>query len=112
MPSLPTVVLPITVSSQPTQIMCDKEAMKARMSEIIEKLTDDQFEHFAYALEQVASCYINSSSHGALLIANEKDESQSLVAINASEMQISEMVGFMAEAIQGRHSSPCGIYVN
>lgn len=102
----------IAVSSQPTEIMCDKEAMKARMSEIIEKLTPDQCEHFAYALEQVASCYLSASSHGALLISNEKDESQSLVAINASEMQISEMVGFMAEAIQGRHSSPGGMYVN
>ena len=95
-----------------TEITHDNEAMKARMSEIIDRLTPDQCEHFAYALEQVASCYLCASSHGALLIANEKDESQSLVAINASEMQISEMVGFMAEAIQGRHSSPGGMYVN
>ena len=95
-----------------TEITHDKEAMKARMSEIIDRLTPDQCEHFAYALEQVASCYLSPSSHGALLIANETDESQSLVAINASEMQISEMVGFMAEAIQGRHSSPGGMYVN
>jgi hypothetical protein len=28
------------------------------------------------------------------------DESQSLMAINASEIQISEMVGFMAEVMQ------------
>ncbi len=102
----------ITVSSNPTEIICDKDAMKTRMSEIIEKLTPDQCEHFTYALEQVASCYLNASSHGALLIANETDESQSLVAINASEMQISEMVGFMAEAMQVRHSSPNGMYVN
>lgn len=102
----------IAVSSQPNEIMCDKEAMKGRMSEIIGKLTPDQCELFAYALEEVASCYLTASSHGALLISNETDGSQSLVAINASEMQISEMVGFMAEAIQGRHSSPGGIYVN
>jgi len=95
-----------------TEITSGKEGMKTRMSEIIEKLTPEQCEHFAYALEQVASCYLSSSSYGALLIANESDESQSLVAINASEMQISEMVGFMAEAIQGRHSSPSGMYVN
>ncbi len=43
------------VSSHPTEIMCDKEAMKDRMSEIIEKLTPDQCQHFVYALEQVAS---------------------------------------------------------
>ena len=102
----------IAVSSQPTEIMCDKETMKARMSEIIEKLTPDQCEHFAYALEQVASCYLSASSHGALLIANEKDESQSLVAINASEMQISEMVGFMAEAISNHKQSWAGSYTN
>lgn len=86
--------------------------MKARMSEIIEKLTPDQCEHFAYALEQVASCYLSASSHGALLIANEKDESQSLVAINASEMQISEMVGFMAKAMQGRDSFRPNTFIN
>lgn len=95
-----------------TEITHDNEAMKARMSEIIDRLTPDQCEHFAYALEQVASCYLSPSSHGALLIANEKYESQSLVAINASEMQISEMVGFMAEAMQDRCSMPGGIYVN
>jgi hypothetical protein len=89
-----------------------KEAMKARMSEIIDRLTPDQCDHFAYALEQVANCYLSSSSHGALLIANETDESQSLVAINATEMQISEMVGFMAEAIQDRRSNTHGLYVN
>ena len=102
----------IAVSSQPTEIMCDKEAMKARMSEIIEKLTPDQCEHFAYALEQVASCYLSASSHGALLISNETDESQSLVAINASEMQISEIVGFMAEAMQSRNTTIAVGYVN
>lgn len=102
----------IAMPSHPTEIMCDKEAMKARMSEIIDRLTPDQCEHFTYALEQVASCYLSSSSHGALLISNDTDESQSLVAINASEMQISEMVGFMAEAMHGRHSSPGGMYVN
>ena len=102
----------IVVSSHPTEIMCDKEAMKARMSEIIGKLTPDQCEHFTFALEQVASCYLSSSSHGALLISNETDESQSLVAINASEMQISEMVGFMAAVIEDRQASLSGKYVN
>ena len=82
------------------------------MSEIIDRLTPDQCEHFAYALEQVASCYLSTSSHGALLIANEMDESQSLMAINASEIQISEMVGFMAEALQESQSSTGGMYVN
>ena len=96
----------------PSEIALSKTAIKAKMAEIIDKLTIDQQMHFAYALEQVASCYLNSYSYGALLIANENDESQSLVAINASEMQISEMVGFMAEAIRGCNSSPGGMYVN
>ena len=102
----------MTVSSLPTEIMCDKKAMKARMSEIIDQLTPDQCEHFAYALEQVASCYLSPSSHGALLISNEKDESQSLVAINASENQISEMVVFMADAMQGRSLVTSSSYIN
>lgn len=100
------------MSSHPTEIMFDKEALKARMSEIIDKLTPEQCEHFTYALEQVASCYLSASIHGALLISNDTDESQSLVAINASEMQISEMVAFMAEAMLGQNSSPGGMYVN
>lgn len=95
-----------------TEITHDKEAIKVRMSEIIENLTSDQCEHFVYALEQVASCYIGTSSHGALLIANESDDSQSLVAINASEMQISEMVGFVAEALNGRCLEHSNSYIN
>lgn len=94
------------------EIASTKTSMKAKMIEIIDKLTDDQLEHFSYALEQIANCYINSTSHGALLIANESDESQSLVAINASENQISEMVVFMADAMQRRQSSAGGMYVN
>ena len=86
--------------------------MKVKLSEIIDKLTEDQLEHFSYALQQVANCYLSSSSQGALLIANETEESQSLVAINASENQISEMVIFMAEAMQGRQYSNKGIYIN
>jgi len=89
-----------------------KADMKVKLTEIIDKLTEDQLEHFSYALLQIANCYLNSSSHGALLIANESDESQSLVAINASENQISEMVVFMADAMQGSQSAPGGLYIN
>lgn len=83
-----------------------------KLTEIIDKLTEDQLEHFSYALQQIANCYLNSTSHGALLIANESDESQSLVAINASENQISEMVVFMADAMQSHQSLTGGMYVN
>ena len=38
----------MAMSSQPTDIMISKDKMKARMSEIIEKLTPDQCEHFTY----------------------------------------------------------------
>jgi len=89
-----------------------KTTIKTKMAEIIDRLTVDQLEHFSYALEQVANCYLNSTSHGALLIANESDESQSLVAINASEDQISEMVVFMAEAMQAQKTTAVGLYLN
>ncbi len=89
-----------------------KAEMTTKLAEIIDKLTEDQLEHFSYALQQIANCYLNSSSHGALLIANETDESQSLVAINASENQISEMVVFIADAMQGSQSAPGGLYIN
>ena len=82
-----------------------KAERKAKLVEIIDNLTHEQLEHFSYAVEQVASCYLSSSSHGALLVANESDESLSLVAINASETQISEMIGFMAEAMQGLNTA-------
>lgn len=102
----------MAMSSQPTDIMISKNKMKARMSEIIDQLASDQREHFTYALEQVASCYVSASSHGALLISNETDESQSLVAINASEVQISELVTFMAEAICDHVSRVRNKFVN
>jgi hypothetical protein len=89
-----------------------KADMKMKLTEIIDKLTEDQLEHFSYALQQIANCYLNSTSHGALLVANESDESQSLVAINASENQISEMVVFMADAMQSHQPLTGGMYVN
>ncbi len=95
-----------------SDIALSKTTMKVKMVEIIDKLTVDQLEHFSYALEQVANCYLNSTSHGALIIAYDSDESQSLVAINASEEQISEMVVFMAEAIQTQKSTTVGLHLN
>lgn len=96
----------------PVEISSMKVAMKTTMAEIVDKLTEDQLEHFSYTLEQIANCYLNATSHGALLIANESDESQSLVAINASENQISEMVVFMADAMQGRSLVTSSSYIN
>jgi hypothetical protein len=61
---------------------------------------------------KVANCYFRSTSHGALLISNDSDESQSLVAINANEIQISEMIAFMAEAIQGCYRTDENAYLN
>jgi hypothetical protein len=95
-----------------SDIALSKTTMKVKMVEIIDKLTVDQLEHFSYALEQVANCYLNSTSHGALIIADDSDESQSLVAINASEEQISEMVVFMAEAMQTQKSTTVGLHLN
>ena len=102
----------IFMLKDPVEIASTKATVKATLAEIIDKLTDDQLEHFSYALEQVANCYLNSTSHGALLIANGSDESQSLVAINANENQISEMVVFMAEAMQGRSLVTSSSYIN
>lgn len=94
------------------KVPSSKIGLKAKMVEIIDKLTDDQLEHFSYAIEQVADCYLYSTSHGALLIASDSDESQSLVALNASENQISEMVVFMADAMQRHCLSPDNAYIN
>jgi hypothetical protein len=61
---------------------------------------------------QVVICYTWPSNHGALLIANESDDIQFLVAINASEEKIYEVVGFMAEAISTHEQSGIGIHIN
>ena len=95
-----------------TEITATKSSIKAKMAELIDRLKDDQLEHFSYALEHVASCYLNSTTHGALLFANATDESQSLVAINANENQISEMITFMADAMQGRYRTTENTYIN
>lgn len=76
--------------------------MKARMSGIIARLTFDEYEHFAFAREQAASCYLNIPIHIALQVANEDNEYEAMAAITKSEFQVSERVGFKAESIQGR----------
>lgn len=51
-------------------------------------------------MEQVANCYLDDNIHAALLVMNARDDAQSVIAINADEQQVAEMVQFVAQALE------------
>ena len=77
-----------------------RSAIKQKLDHFIGLMDDAQLDHFEFTLEQVANCYMGEDIHSTLLVRNDKDESQSVFAINADRDQVSEMILFMAEAIQ------------
>ncbi len=75
------------------------DKLKKELIYLLERMSKEQRQHFYHAIQQVAGCYLNPEQHGALLISTTQEESQSLVAINASNVQVAEMLGFMSQMI-------------
>ena len=81
------------------------EALKLDLCQLVDRLSLAQRQHFHHAVQQVADCYLKPEQHGALLINSTAEASQSLVAINASNEQVTEMLGFMSQVI-GQAAEP------
>ena len=86
--------------------MTDKYKLQSKVTEIIGSLHEDQYEHFSQVLERLAGCYLNDAMHGVFLIADETKHTQSLIAINADDQQIDEMVNIMSETLKASPLRP------
>jgi hypothetical protein len=86
--------------------MSEKYKLQSKVTGIIASLHEDQYEHFSQVIERLAGCYLNNDMHGVFLIADDKAHTQSLIAINADDQQIDEMVNIMSETLKASPLRP------
>lgn len=78
----------------------------------IDKIADDQLEHFTVAIKQMLDCYVDQNCCGALIVANESIRKQTLIAINADEDQIEQLIDRISSSMTPPAQSRAGKYVN
>ena len=67
------------------------------LAQAIERLDDGQREHCRLLSKALLSCYVNDGQRAAVIIGREHDSSVTLIAVNADNMQITEMLAQMSE---------------
>ena len=90
----------MTIDPNMLQDDVSREALLRKLEALMARIQDEQLPHFAAAIEQVANCYMADNIHATLLVMNERDDSQSVIAINADDQQVAEMVDLVAQAFQ------------
>lgn len=90
------------MTTDPNMLQDDvsREALLRKLEAFMARIQDEQLLHFAAAMKQVANCYLDDNIHATLLVMNERDDSQSVIAINANDQQVAEMVDLVAQAFQ------------
>ena len=71
------------------------------LAQAIERLDDDQGEHYRLLSKALLSCYLNDGQHTAVIISSEQDSSATLVALHSDNEQITEMLAQMSELMGG-----------
>ena len=67
------------------------------LAQAIERLDDDQREHYRLLSKALLSCYVNDGQRAAVIISREQDSSATLIAVNADNTQVTEMLAQMSE---------------
>ena len=67
------------------------------LAQAIERLDDGQREHYRLLSKALLSCYVNDGQRAAVIISREQDSSATLIAVNADNEQITEMLAQMSE---------------
>ena len=78
------------------------------LAQAIERLDDGQREHYRLLSKALLSCYVNDGQRAAVIIGREQDSSATLIAVNADNTQITEMLTQMSElmgagVVDGQH---------
>jgi hypothetical protein len=83
-----------------------------QFASLLNKIDLEQLDHLSYILGMIGECYTNKNVHAAFLISNDLDQSNSLVAINANQIQITELIKFMSDAVNESQGVQNSSYVN
>ena len=67
------------------------------LAQALERLDDGQREHYRLLSKALLSCYVNDGQRAAVIIGREQDSSATLIAVNADNDQITEMLAQMSE---------------
>ncbi len=67
------------------------------LAQAIERLDDGQREHYRLLSKALLSCYVNDGQRAAVIISREQGSSATLIAVNADNEQITEMLAQMSE---------------
>jgi len=67
------------------------------LAQAIERLDDDQREHYRLLSKALLSCYVTDGQRAAVIVSREQDSSATLIAVNADNTQITEMLAQMSE---------------
>ena len=67
------------------------------LAQAIERLDEGQREHYRLLSKALLSCYVNDGQRAAVIISREQDSSATLIAVNADNEKITEMLAQMSE---------------
>jgi len=79
------------------------------LAKAIERLDDGQREHYRLLSKALLSCYVNDGQRAAVIVSREQDSSATLIAVNADNAQVTEMLLSHTKrpesSISNRHAS-------
>ena len=84
-----------------TQTQMFTDEMQAAMSD----LDPGQLEHFYIMSCALLACYKNSSKRAVIVVHDERIEESKMIAVNADELQVSNMLNEMSELMMAQLSS-------
>ena len=67
------------------------------LAQAIERLDDGQREHYRLLSKALLNCYVNGGQRAAVIIGREQDSSATLIAVNADNTQITELLAQMSQ---------------
>ncbi len=84
-----------------TQTQMFTDEMQAAMSE----LDPGQLEHFYIMSCALLACYKTSSKRAVIVVHDERIEESKMIAVNADELEVSNMLNEMSELMMAQLSS-------
>jgi hypothetical protein len=84
-----------------TQTQMFTDEMQAAMSD----LDPGQLEHFYIMSCALLACYKTSSKRAVIVVHDERIEESKMIAVNADELQVSNMLNEMSELMMAQLSS-------
>ncbi len=66
----------------------------------VESMSQEARDHFKIVIEQLITCYLDEKSHAVVLIDHDDNDKTAMIAVNANEMEVANLlnIGALASA--------------